>query len=172
VGSHGRDTLGIFRVHQFEKIEQFCVTSPDDDESWKMLEEMIATSEDYYKSLGIPYRVVAIVSGALNDAAAKKYDMEAYFPGTARSRITGRQQRPGLLARRARSLEALCACVLLEGSRCVRPSQPGCDLRGACAQGRVHSGNSCRAPTAPTSRHGAWRRASGRVPEARSRAAL
>jgi seryl-tRNA synthetase len=83
VGSHGRDTLGIFRVHQFEKIEQFCVTSPDDDESWKMLEEMIATSEDYYKSLGIPYRVVAIVSGALNDAAAKKYDMEAYFPGTA-----------------------------------------------------------------------------------------
>lgn len=81
VGSHGRDTLGIFRVHQFEKIEQFCVTSPDDDESWKMLEEMISTSEDYYKSLGIPYRVVAIVSGALNDAAAKKYDMEAYFPG-------------------------------------------------------------------------------------------
>ena len=63
MGSHGRDTLGIFRVHQFEKIEQFCVTSPDDDESWTMLEEMIATSEDYYKSLGIPYRVVAIVSG-------------------------------------------------------------------------------------------------------------
>ena len=88
MGSHGRDTLGIFRVHQFEKIEQFCVTSPDDDESWKMLEEMIATSEDYYKSLGIPYRVVAIVSGALNDAAAKKYDMEAYFPGTLHFRIT------------------------------------------------------------------------------------
>ena len=82
VGSHGRDTLGIFRVHQFEKIEQFCVTSPDDDESWKMLENMIATSEEFYKSLGIPFRTVAIVSGALNDAAAKKYDMEAYFPGS------------------------------------------------------------------------------------------
>ena len=81
-GSHGRDTLGIFRVHQFEKIEQFCVTGPDDDESWKMLEDMISTSEDFYRSLGIPYRVVAIVSGALNDAAAKKYDMEAYFPGS------------------------------------------------------------------------------------------
>ena len=82
VGSHGRDTLGIFRVHQFEKIEQFCVTSPDDDESWKMHEEMISTSEDFYKSLGIPFRTIAIVSGALNDAAAKKYDMEAYFPGS------------------------------------------------------------------------------------------
>lgn len=82
VGSHGRDTLGIFRVHQFEKIEQFCVTSPDDDESWKMHEEMITTSEDFYKSLGIPFRTIAIVSGALNDAAAKKYDMEAYFPGS------------------------------------------------------------------------------------------
>lgn len=82
VGSHGRDTLGIFRVHQFEKIEQFCVTSPDDEESWKVLEDMISTSEDYYKSLGIPHRTVAIVSGALNDAAAKKYDMEAYFPGS------------------------------------------------------------------------------------------
>jgi len=73
---------GIFRVHQFEKIEQFCVTSPDDEESWKVLEEMISTSEDFYKSLGIPYRTVAIVSGALNDAAAKKYDLEAYFPGS------------------------------------------------------------------------------------------
>ena len=61
---------GIFRVHQFEKIEQFCVTSPDDEESWKVLEDMISTSEDYYKSLGIPHRTVAIVSGALNDAAS------------------------------------------------------------------------------------------------------
>ncbi|EKX49677.1 hypothetical protein GUITHDRAFT_67599 [Guillardia theta CCMP2712] len=82
VGSHGRDTLGIFRVHQFEKIEQFCVTSPEDNKSWEMLEEMIGTSEEFYKSLGIPYRVVAIVSGALNDAAAKKYDLEAWFPGS------------------------------------------------------------------------------------------
>ncbi|KAJ1492354.1 hypothetical protein T484DRAFT_1664269, partial [Baffinella frigidus] len=72
VGSHGRDTLGIFRVHQFEKIEQFCVTSPEDDASWTMLEEMIGASEDFYQSLGIPYRTVAIVSGALNDSAAKK----------------------------------------------------------------------------------------------------
>ena len=57
VGSHGRDTLGIFRVHQFEKVEQFCVTVPDGDESWKMQEEMLANSEEFYKSLGLPYRV-------------------------------------------------------------------------------------------------------------------
>lgn len=81
-GSHGRDQLGIFRVHQFEKIEQFVITSPDNNESWDMQKEMIETSADFYKSLGIPYRVVNIVSGALNDAAAKKYDLEAWFPGS------------------------------------------------------------------------------------------
>eukprot|EP01010_Urceolus_cornutus_P003374 NODE_468_length_1643_cov_199.703262_g353_i0.p1 GENE.NODE_468_length_1643_cov_199.703262_g353_i0~~NODE_468_length_1643_cov_199.703262_g353_i0.p1 ORF type:complete len:471 (+),score=133.45 NODE_468_length_1643_cov_199.703262_g353_i0:191-1603(+) len=79
VGSHGRDTLGIFRVHQFEKIEQFCVTSGKDNKSWEMMNEMIQASEDFYQSLGIPYRVVRIVAGALNDAAAMKLDLEAYF---------------------------------------------------------------------------------------------
>ncbi|KAJ4807131.1 Serine--tRNA ligase [Rhynchospora pubera] len=82
VGSHGRDTLGIFRVHQFEKVEQFCITSPDNNESWKMHEEMLKNSEDFYQSLKLPYQVVAIVSGALNDAAAKKYDLEAWFPAS------------------------------------------------------------------------------------------
>ncbi|XP_047078149.1 serine--tRNA ligase-like [Lolium rigidum] len=81
-GSHGRDTAGIFRVHQFEKIEQFCVTSPNDNESWEMHEEMIKNSEDFYKEIGLPYQVVSIVSGALNDAAAKKYDLEAWFPAS------------------------------------------------------------------------------------------
>lgn len=77
-GAHGKDTWGIFRVHQFEKIEQFCITDPAS--SWEMLDSMVATSEDFYKSLGLPYRVVAIVSGALNNAAAAKYDLEAWFP--------------------------------------------------------------------------------------------
>ncbi|KAF6162823.1 hypothetical protein GIB67_029092 [Kingdonia uniflora] len=81
-GSHGRDTLGIFRVHQFEKVEQFCITSPNGNDSWVMLEEMIKNSEDFYTELGLPYQVVAIVSGALNDAAAKKYDLEAHFPAS------------------------------------------------------------------------------------------
>ncbi|KAJ7297979.1 hypothetical protein O6H91_Y025000 [Diphasiastrum complanatum] len=81
-GSHGRDTLGIFRVHQFEKVEQFCVASPLGDESWRMHEEMLKNSEEFYTELGLPYQVVAIVSGALNDAAAKKYDLEAWFPAS------------------------------------------------------------------------------------------
>ncbi|OQD70526.1 hypothetical protein PENDEC_c023G01573 [Penicillium decumbens] len=77
-GAHGKDAWGIFRVHQFEKIEQFVLTKPDD--SWQVFEDMMATSEEFYKSLGLPYQVVAIVSGALNNAAAKKYDLEAWFP--------------------------------------------------------------------------------------------
>ncbi|KAK4042904.1 hypothetical protein C8A01DRAFT_44120 [Parachaetomium inaequale] len=74
-GAHGKDVWGIFRVHEFTKVEQFCVTDPE--KSWEMFENMISTSEDFYKSLGIPHRVVAIVSGALT---AKKLDLEAWFP--------------------------------------------------------------------------------------------
>ncbi|XP_003962930.1 serine--tRNA ligase, cytoplasmic [Takifugu rubripes] len=82
VGSHGRDTRGIFRVHQFEKIEQFVYASPHDGKSWQMFDEMIGTAEEFYQSLGIPYRIVNIVSGALNHAASKKLDLEAWFPGS------------------------------------------------------------------------------------------
>ncbi|KAJ3682586.1 hypothetical protein LUZ60_015159 [Juncus effusus] len=82
VGSHGRDTLGIFRVHQFQKIEQFCITSPNGNDSWDMHEEMLKNAEDFYKELGLPYRVVSVVSGALNLAAAKKYDLEGWFPAS------------------------------------------------------------------------------------------
>ena len=82
VGSAGRDTRGIFRVHQFEKIEQFCITEPGNNKSWEMLEEMISNAEEFNKKLGIPFRVITIVSGALNNAAAKKYDLEAWFPGS------------------------------------------------------------------------------------------
>ncbi|CUS09148.1 unnamed protein product [Tuber aestivum] len=77
-GAHGKDAWGIFRVHQFEKIEQFVITDPE--KSWQAFDEMINYSEEFYRSLNIPYRVVAIVSGALNNAAAKKYDLEAWFP--------------------------------------------------------------------------------------------
>ncbi|KAK5014945.1 Cytosolic seryl-tRNA synthetase [Cryomyces antarcticus] len=71
-GSHGKDAWGIFR------IEQFIFCKPD--KSWEAFDQMIDTSEEFYKSLGLPYQVVAIVSGALNNAAAKKYDLEAWFP--------------------------------------------------------------------------------------------
>merc|ERR1719175_579740 len=82
VGSHGRDTRGIFRVHQFEKVEQFVITSPHDNASWEMMDEMIDNAETFCKLLNIPYRIVCIVSGALNNAAAKKLDLEAWFPAS------------------------------------------------------------------------------------------
>ncbi|KAJ3330471.1 Cytosolic seryl-tRNA synthetase [Blyttiomyces sp. JEL0837] len=77
-GAHGRDNWGIFRVHQFEKVEQFVLCDPE--KSWEMHEEMLQAAEEFYQSLGLPYHVVSIVSKALNNAAAKKYDLEAWFP--------------------------------------------------------------------------------------------
>lgn len=83
-GSHGKDTNGIFRVHQFEKVEQFCVTEPDN--SWEMMENMINISKEFYDTLGIEYRVVNIVSGELNNAASMKYDLEGWFRGSEKFR--------------------------------------------------------------------------------------
>ena len=79
-GSHGKDTLGIFRVHQFEKIVQYIYCSPED--SKRMHKELLETTEEIYKDLKLPYHIVAIVSSALNDNASIKYDLEAWFPGS------------------------------------------------------------------------------------------
>ena len=79
-GSHGKDTLGIFRVHRFEKVEQFIFCKPED--SWEYHEELMANSEEIYKELKLPYRIVNIASGELNDNAAKKYDLEVWFPAS------------------------------------------------------------------------------------------
>lgn len=79
-GAHGKDTLGIFRIHQFEKVEQFIFCKPD--QSWEMHEELISNAEEIYQSLEIPYRIINIASGDLNDNAAKKYDLEAWFPAS------------------------------------------------------------------------------------------
>jgi len=78
-GSSGRDIRGIFRCHQFEKVEQFCIV--DEEKSKEEHERIREVSERFYQSLGFPYRVVNIVSGEINDAASKKYDLEAWFPG-------------------------------------------------------------------------------------------
>ena len=79
-GSHGKDTLGIFRVHQFEKIEQFIYSTPED--SRKQHDHLMEVTERIYQKLGLPYQIIAIVSSALNDNAAIKYDLEAWFPGS------------------------------------------------------------------------------------------
>ena len=62
------------------QVEQFCLTSLHDNKSWEMMEEMIRNAEDFYQELNIPYRIVNIISGALNHAASKKLDLEAWFP--------------------------------------------------------------------------------------------
>ena len=80
-GSSGKDIRGIFRVHQFEKIEQFCLTADDFELSQAEQKKMLQSAQDFYESLGIGYRVVCLVSGELNDAAVKKYDLEGWFPG-------------------------------------------------------------------------------------------
>ena len=79
-GSHGKDTLGIFRVHQFEKIEQFIYSTPEDSKNQH--KHLMEVTERIYQKLGIPYQVIAIVSSALNDNASIKYDLEAWFPGS------------------------------------------------------------------------------------------
>ncbi|MFW9821412.1 MAG: serine--tRNA ligase [Candidatus Thorarchaeota archaeon] len=79
-GSHGKDTLGIFRIHQFEKVEQYVFCKPE--QSWEFHEELINNAEEIYKRLELPYRIVNIASGEMNDNAAKKYDLEAWFPAS------------------------------------------------------------------------------------------
>ncbi|MGQ4870955.1 MAG: serine--tRNA ligase [Candidatus Thorarchaeota archaeon] len=83
-GTHGKDTKGIFRVHQFNKVEQFVFSHPD--ESWSIHEELIKNAEEFFQRLGIPYRVVNICTGEIGTVAAKKYDLEVWMPGQGRYR--------------------------------------------------------------------------------------
>ncbi|MBE0520051.1 serine--tRNA ligase [Candidatus Bathyarchaeota archaeon] len=77
-GAHGKDTRGIFRTHQFNKIEQFVFCKPKD--SWRIHEELIQNAEELVQKLGLPYRVVNVCTGDIGTVAAKKYDIEAWMP--------------------------------------------------------------------------------------------
>lgn len=77
VGAHGKYTKGLFRVHQFNKVEQFIFCKPED--SWKFHEELQKNAEELYKSLGIPFRVVNVCTGDIGPIAAKKYDIEVWM---------------------------------------------------------------------------------------------
>jgi len=77
-GVHGKDTRGIFRTHQFNKIEQFVFCKPED--SWKIHEELLHNAEDIVQKLGLPYRIVNVCTGDIGTVAAKKYDIEAWMP--------------------------------------------------------------------------------------------
>lgn len=83
-GSHGKDTKGIFRVHHFMKVEQFVFAHHD--KSDEIHEEMIRNAEELFQGLKLPYRIVNIASGELNANAAKKFDLEAWFPAQDRYR--------------------------------------------------------------------------------------
>ena len=83
-GTYGKDTRGIFRVHQFEKVEMFTYCAPD--ESWGELDRILAIEEQIIGGLGIPYRVVNIAAGDLGPAAAKKYDIEGWLPSEGQYR--------------------------------------------------------------------------------------
>ncbi len=78
LGSHSIDTRGIFRVHHFNKIEQFIFCKPED--SWKLHEELLKNAEILFQKLKLPYRVVNICTGDIGIVAAKKYDIEAWMP--------------------------------------------------------------------------------------------
>ncbi|MDD4126805.1 MAG: serine--tRNA ligase [Methanomicrobium sp.] len=78
IGSHGLDTKGLFRVHQFHKVEQFIYCKPEDSPA--MHEELLKNAEDIFQMLGLPYHVVNICTGDIGTVAAKKYDIEVWMP--------------------------------------------------------------------------------------------
>jgi seryl-tRNA synthetase len=83
-GAAGRDTRGMFRVHQFNKVEMFAYTEPE--ASWDEFERILELEEQNVQELGLPYRVLNIAAGELSSAAAKRYDIEAWFPSQERYR--------------------------------------------------------------------------------------
>jgi seryl-tRNA synthetase len=78
-GAHGKDMKGIFRVHQFEKVEQVVFSRPED--SWKEHEKMLRLTEKFYEKLGLPFRTILLCSADVGKVSAKTYDIEAWFPG-------------------------------------------------------------------------------------------
>ena len=98
-GAAGKDTRGMFRVHQFDKVEMFVFTAPE--ESRDEHERLLEIEEELVRELGIPYRVVNVAAGDLGASAAKKYDIEAWFPGQQRWReITSTSNTTDYQARR------------------------------------------------------------------------
>jgi seryl-tRNA synthetase len=83
-GAAGKDTHGMFRVHQFDKVEMFVFCRPED--SWEEHDRLLTLEEELVQSVGLPYRVVNVAAGDLGASAAKKYDIEAWFPSQGRYR--------------------------------------------------------------------------------------
>ncbi|MGH2574052.1 MAG: serine--tRNA ligase [Actinomycetota bacterium] len=112
-GTYGKDTRGILRVHQFDKLEMFSFVLPE--QSRDEHERLLAWEEEWVRSLGIPYRVMNVCTGELGASAAKKYDIEAWLPGQGRYReITSTSNTTDYQARRMG-----CRVRLPDGNRPV-----------------------------------------------------
>ena len=123
-GTHGKDMRGIFRVHQFDKLEMFSFTLPD--QSWDEHERFLAWEEEWFRSLEIPYRVVNCCVGELSASNAKRYDIEAWFPGQGRYReVTSASNTTDYQARRLESRvrlkEGIRPVHTLNGTLCAIP---------------------------------------------------
>lgn len=77
-GAHGKDQKGVFRVHEFNKVEQVAFCRLDD--SWKLQEELLANAEEFFQAIEVPYRVVSVCTGDIGTVAARKFDLEAWMP--------------------------------------------------------------------------------------------
>ena len=86
-GAHGRESRGLYRVHQFTKVELFAFTRPEDSEA--MHGELLGIEERIFSDLEIPYRVIDVASGDLGAPAYRKYDIEAWMPGRGESGLYG-----------------------------------------------------------------------------------
>ncbi len=125
-GTYGKDTSGLFRVHQFDKVEMFIYSHPD--RSWEELELLREIQEEIVGGLGLPYRVITVASGDLGAAAAKKYDLEVWLPSEQRYReITSCSNYTDFSARR------MSTRIKTEGGNVLAHTLNGT----ACAVGRT-----------------------------------
>src|SRR4030042_2264482 len=98
VGTHGKYAKGLFRMHQFNKVEQLLICRPE--ESWKYFEELQRNAEELHQKLGLHYRVVNVCSGDIGTKAAKKYDIEAWMADGKYREITSNSNCTEYQARR------------------------------------------------------------------------
>lgn len=89
IGDYGKDNKGLYRVHEFMKVEQVIVSKADIDESTKLQEEMVAISEEVHRELGLPYRKLQICTGDMSPGKYRAFDLEAWMPGLNRWGETG-----------------------------------------------------------------------------------
>jgi len=89
IGSYGKDTKGMYRVHEFMKVEQVVISKADTDESTKLQEEMVDIAKEIHEELGLPYRVLQICTGDMSPGKYRAFDIEAWLPGSKRWAETG-----------------------------------------------------------------------------------